>query len=605
MKKRFLPRPHLPKLFTTLTAFAFINIYFRDKATTENYVTESGEENPVLPALHDTVPDVSEDVMRKKQPIRYERLQAYRAAEEVEPESEDFLEDETGLCCAFFSPDGKRFVTGGMEPDFPIRVRESATGAFLKTLLGHTSYVDVVRYRKDGRTLVSGSWDGTLREWDAETGKELSRSIDRTPFITHWVLSQDEKYLVSTGGYGKYATIRLWDWRRKKILRVLHEHKACVWMADISPDGTRIVSASEDKTLKIWNRATGKCLNTIFTDAPQFSVQFSSDGQKLISAGMDGVVRVWNATDGKLIQEFSSTGDVLWHTAFSPDGTLVAAVGGNREDENADYTVYVWDVKTQESVLQGVGHSLSVWTVDFSPDRPTVLTASSDHTARIWEWKARKTARTSQVRVLRGGEGEGHRSSITSVCYSPDGKTLASGSEDQTIRIWNVRTGECLKVLSGHGRSVTSVCYSPDGKKIASGSRDTSIRIWDVTTGECLKTLSGHVDGITSVCYSPDGKTIASGSWDGRIRIWNARTGKCQKRLEGHETEVYCVCYSPDGKTLASRSEDKTIRIWDATTGACLKTLEGYGSTPICYSPDGKTLATGGENGIYLWNLSE
>ncbi|MEH1989677.1 WD40 repeat domain-containing protein, partial [Nostoc sp.] len=147
--------------------------------------------------------------------------------------------------------------------------------------------------------------------------------------------------------------------------------------------------------------------------------------------------------------------------------------------------------------------------------------------------------------------------------FSPDGKTLASGSSDNTIKLWDVSTGKAIKTLIGHSSSVWGVGFSPDGKTLASGSSDNTIKLWDVSTGKAIKTLTGHSSSVYSVGFSPDGKTLASGSFDKTIKLWDVNTGKAIKTLTGHSSSVYSVGFSRDGKTLVSGSRDKTVILWD------------------------------------------
>ncbi|MEH1977938.1 MAG: ribosome assembly protein 4, partial [Nostoc sp.] len=202
---------------------------------------------------------------------------------------------------------------------------------------------------------------------------------------------------------------------------------------------------------------------------------------------------------------------------------------------------------------------------------------------------------------------EGHSSLVYSVGFSPDGKTLASGSGDKTIKLWDVSTGKAIKTLTGHSSLVNSVGFSPDGKTLASGSYDNTIKLWDVSTGKAIKTLTGHSSGVISVGFSPDGKTLASGSYDNTIKLWDVSTGKAIKTLTGHSSGVISVGFSPDGKTLASGSADNTIKLWDVSTDKAIKTLTGHSSlvNSVGFSPDGKTLASGSyDNTIKLWDVS-
>ncbi|MTJ48802.1 WD40 repeat domain-containing protein [Dolichospermum sp. UHCC 0259] len=201
---------------------------------------------------------------------------------------------------------------------------------------------------------------------------------------------------------------------------------------------------------------------------------------------------------------------------------------------------------------------------------------------------------------------EGHTNSVNSVSFSSDGKTLASGSSDETIKLWNVETGDKIRTLSGHTSSVHSVSFSADGKTLASGSGDYTIKLWNVETGDEIRTLSGHTSSVYSVSFSANGKTLASGSYDETIKLWNVETGDEIRTLSGHTSSVYSVSFSANGKTLASGSYDETIKLWNVETGDEIRTLSGHRGDvkSVSFSADGKTLASGSyDNRIKLWNV--
>ena len=198
--------------------------------------------------------------------------------------------------------------------------------------------------------------------------------------------------------------------------------------------------------------------------------------------------------------------------------------------------------------------------------------------------------------------------SVKSVVYSPDGRYLASGSGDDTIKIWEVATGKELRTLTGHSSLVSSVVYSPDGRYLAGGSWDNTIKIWEVATGKELRTLNGHSDWVESVVYSPDGRYLASGDSFGTIKIWQVATGTELRNLTGYYLPVNSVVYSPDGRYLASGGDDKTIKIWEVATGKQLRTLTGHSSPvfSVAYSPDGRYLASGSyDNTIKIWRVGQ
>jgi len=241
------------------------------------------------------------------------------------------------------------------------------------------------------------------------------------------------------------------------------------------------------------------------------------------------------------------------------------------------------------------GHREGVWSVSFSPDSKTLASGSEDNTIKLWNLETGK-----EIRTLKG-----HSNFVLSVSFSPDGKTLASGSEDNTIKLWNLETGKEIRTLNGHSNSVYSVSFSPDGKTLASGSEDNTIKLWNLETGKEIRTLNGHSNSVYSVSFSPDGKTLASGSYDDTIKLWNLETGKEIRTLNGHSNSVYSVSFSPDGKTLASGSEDNTIKLWNLEIGKEIRTLNGHSNSvySVSFSPDGKTLASGSyDDTIKLWN---
>ena len=240
------------------------------------------------------------------------------------------------------------------------------------------------------------------------------------------------------------------------------------------------------------------------------------------------------------------------------------------------------------------GHQGYVTSVVWSPDGKTLASASDDGTIRLWE-----AASGQPVRTL------GQKGSVKSVAWSPDGKTLASASNDDSIQLWEVASGQLVRTLQTQS-SVWSVAWSPDGKILASAS-DETIRLWVAASGQPQRTLHGHEGHVTSVAWSPDGKILASASDDKTIRLWEAANGQPLRTLHGHEGYVTSVAWSPDGKILASASDDKTIRLWVAASGQPHRTLQADQGwvTSVAWSPDGKTLASAGDDKtIRLWEAA-
>ena len=309
--------------------------------------------------------------------------------------------------------------------------------------------------------------------------------------------------------------------------------------------------------------------------------------------------------------------DNVRSVAFSPDGHTLAS--GSRDE-----TIRLWDVNTGELLKTLTGHTDDVISVAFSPDGHTLASGSEDETIRLWNPNIREKEVNTEPVLWNLETGEqieqqtdntepllrtltGHTDDVTSVAFSPDGHTLASGGEDDTIHLWDVNTGELLRTLTGHKYDVTSVAFSPDGHTLASGGGDETIHLWDVNTGELLKTLKEdtEIEDVTSVAFSPDGQLLASGK-GGRpgetINLWDANTGELLKTLEGWS--IWSVAFSPDGQILAS-GDRSGIDLWDVNSGKHQKILgHTEGVTSVAFSPDGQILASGGgDETIHLWEL--
>jgi len=242
------------------------------------------------------------------------------------------------------------------------------------------------------------------------------------------------------------------------------------------------------------------------------------------------------------------------------------------------------------------GHSEDVFSVSFSCDGKYIASGGIDGTIKLWSVETGKWLKTCK----------GHTRIVYTVSFSPDGKYIASGGDDNTIKLWLPATWECLNTLKGHTKDVYTVSFSPDGKYIASGGGDNTIKLWLVETGVCIKTLKGHTLGVRSVCFSPDGKYIATGGIDNTIKLWLVRTGECIQTFRGHTSTVYSISFSSDGKYIVSGGDDNTIKLWSVQTGGCMKTFIGHTSyiMSVSFSPDGRCIVSGSQDHtIRLWSL--
>jgi len=241
------------------------------------------------------------------------------------------------------------------------------------------------------------------------------------------------------------------------------------------------------------------------------------------------------------------------------------------------------------------GHTATVWAVAFATDGMTLASGSRDRTVKLWDACSGKALRSL----------DGHTNVVTAVAFAPDGTMLASGSWDCMVKLWDAGLGKAWRTLEGHTDGVTAVAFAPDGMMLASGSRDRTVKLWDAGSGKALRTLEGHTDVVTAVAFAPDSMTLASGSSDRTIKLWDADLGKVRRTLEGHTDVVTAVAFAPDGTTLASGSWDRTVKLWDAGSGKVRRTLEGHTAAvlAVAFAPDSTTLASGSwDRTIKLWD---
>jgi eukaryotic-like serine/threonine-protein kinase len=363
-------------------------------------------------------------------------------------------------------------------------------------------------------------------------------------------------------------------------LAVLSGHEGRVQFAQFSPDGKHIVTASEDRTARIWNADIG-VQQAILTGhkGPLYSAVYSLDGSRIVTASSDATVKIWDAASSRQIMALSAPGFRPIWAAFSPDGARVIAA-------SLDNTARIYDARTGAQLTVLSGHDAGLQCAVYSPDGSQIVTASLDKTARIWA-----AGTGTLLRVLAG-----HAGMVLRAGFSPDGTRVLTASADKTARVWDVRTGAQLFVLTGHQDRVYDASYSPDGTRIVTASDDGTARIWDADTGSPLAIMSGHGGFVRGANFAPDGSRIVTASNDKTARIWVVREEAPAVLLAGHLDGVAFAAYSPNGYRIVTASLDRTARIWDAVTGAPVATLNGFHDFVITasYSADGTRIITGG-----------
>jgi WD40 repeat protein/tRNA A-37 threonylcarbamoyl transferase component Bud32 len=375
---------------------------------------------------------------------------------------------------------------------------------------------------------------------------------------------------------------------RTRIAAVLREcprlgqlwfHEESATDVTFSPDGRWVLTASYDKTARVWDAVTGKprFADPLRHDFAILHASFSPDGQRILTASTDRTARIWDAVTGRLIATLTGHQGPVRDARFSPDGTRVVT-------GSSDATARIWDA-AGSPLGAPLPHDAGVVRVSFHPDGKQVLTASEDGSARIWQLES------GQVKRLK------HDGPVTAASFSPDGTLVVTASKDQSARIWDTATGKPITAPLWHDAAVVQVVFRPDGRQVASVSADL-VRVWDVKTGQTRIPVLWHRSPVTCVAFSPDGTRLVTASDDNTARLWDATTGRPLSAPVPHNGVVLQVCFSPDGCCIATASGDTTVRIYDLAPLAPTVPPLKHGSPVLraSFSPDGRRVLTASDD---------
>jgi WD40 repeat protein len=498
---------------------------------------------------------------------------------------------------AQFSPDDRRIVTASY--DGTARIWDAVTGKVVRVLvepaIGQTNMmVGSAVFSPDGSTVttIAEGAGHTVRVWSPDTGKMITL-VDFLRAPRTFEFSPDGQRVLISGPSDKISVL---DFKTGRPVYTLPAQDRS-FNAAFGSGGKVVVITYRDGTTRVWNLETGQTMAVLAAHSDVVNdAHISPDGSYVVTASSDRTARVW-AIDLDKPAGFLETSAI--RVAFSPDGLSLATVSGK--------SAQIWNVKSRQQTMELVGHTDRVSSGKFSADGMRLLTGSMDRTARIWDIASGKAITVLPL----------HADGVNDASFSPDGTRVVTASRDGTARIWDAATGRMILVLAYHGSSrlsddVHTAVFSPDGARVLTGSADGSARIWDAKLGKMVTVLSGHKGVVSSAVFSPNGRLVVTTeeaefvnqlldrTGESTARVWDAQTGKMLFVLRGHANSITGATFGADGRRLLTGSEDKTVRIWDTATWETIAVLAERGEPAI--SPDGRLLAGSGSK-VTLWKV--
>lgn len=492
------------------------------------------------------------------------------------------------LSFAEYSPDEREIITTYI--DGTIKIWNSKTGELLKTMKGATD-VNRMEFSPDGKALAV-SYDARYFAdvWDVDKGSllfELKGHNDRIQDI-HW--SPDGKTII-TASWDR--TVKIWNASDGKLQMTLKGHRGFVVSARYLPTQDRVVTTSMDSTARVWDCQTGKPLFSIpLADKDVNEVNIVQRLGAILVTSDEGRARVFDYNSGALLFQLKGHSSDINTVRFSPDGRQLVT-------SSNDGTAKVWDMTNGKLLLDLTGHTQFMTGADFSPDNKSVITTSLDGTAKIWDPEKGSLSFTLK----------GHTGTVCFSEFSHDGRKVLTCSNDSTIRIWNTQTGELLYKLEGYSANWSGGGhFSPDDNMIVYPSVDVTAKIFDLTSGTVWRSLKGHTKVISSTQFSSDGKLVVTTSEDRLAKIWDVSTGQKIVDLKGHTFDIISGNFSPDNKIVLTSAQDGTAKVWDTQTGRILHDLKAKVNmiTSGTLSPTGDLAAISAEDGTAkLWNVHD
>ena len=390
-------------------------------------------------------------------------------------------------------------------------------------------------------------------------------------------------------------TLKVWDLDSGLEIRELLGHTGKVNGVAITPDGRHAVSASgglisKDQILKVWDLENGQEIRELRGHRGEVNrVAITPDGRRAVSASDDQTLKVWDLESGQEIRTLRGHTKVVTNVAITPNGRRALSASWDR-------TLKVWDLESGLEIRELHGHTSRVNAAALTPDGRRVVSASNDGTVKVWDLESGQ-----EIRELRG-----HTSEVRAVALTPDGRRVVSASNDGALKVWDLESGQEIRELHGHTGEVTAVALTPDGCRVVSASKDGTLKVWNLEGSQEIHEVAGHTEGINGVALTPDGRRAVTASVDHALKVWDLQSNQAVRELRGHTSEVHAVMITPDGRRAVSASRDRTVKVWDLDSSQEIRGLRGHMGwvNGVAITPDGcRAVSASWDESLMVWDL--
>ncbi len=499
-----------------------------------------------------------------------------------------------------FDSKGEWLASGGTDNAVKLwRVTGSDKSDSPRALDGHKGKITSLAFSFDDKQLASACVDGTVKLWNVKRASE-ERTLNTGASAALFVVydrqaerlasndkAQEDATIVVTGSANK--TIKFWDATRGALLRTLDDSSSleAVEAFAFDRDNQLLALGTGNKIIQLWNARAANArtaqLRTLDSiSSGVYAAKFSSNNRWFATSGKDKTVKLWETATGRNIATLKGHTGWVTSVAFSPDSTLLAA-------GSLSGAIKVWNIETGTETITLAAHGDGVNVVAFSPDGRVFASASNDGTVKLWDAKTGKLIYTfSNQSNVNPNQSNASTNEFHALSFSPDGKTLAASGTDKTIKLWSAGNGELLRTLDAGASTVYALAFSQDGKTLASGGEDSLIKLWETSGYIVRETLKGHTGNITNLAFNRHNQ-LASAATDATARVWDATSGRQIYKLENHSGAINDVAFTGEGNQLVTASEDGSCRLWSMTNGEMLATIVTLADSNewLVVAPDG------------------